>query len=444
MIEDLRQRLHRRRYPLRYAHLDALLQNQALDRDALLAKQARDRADIVAWAAAHTDFYAERLGPLAIESGQGGLDAAAFARLPILTKDDVRTRLDDLLDRDARGRAQLGHTGGSTGQPLAFWYDEAKHELMRGGMMRSYMLSGWRPGQKILNFWGARQDVVAGGVFGRKLGEGLGDFVAAEQTVPAWEYSTANLEAWARVVQRYRPTLLQGYASALAELARHVLARGLKLPGSLVGVYATAEVLDEDQRERMERAFRCKVFNQYGSREVPNMACECRHGNMHVFTDMVYLETLPRDGEDRLLVTSLTNRLMPFIRYDIGDSARLLEGECGCGLGFPLMAMGMCRQNDLIRTRDGRRIHPSFFNRLLYGLTQVRQYQWRQRGLDRIDLNLVAPEALPGTVVANLAAQIHAEVDPDLALAVHYVDQIPRTASGKHRYVIGMDATADR
>lgn len=437
MIEDLRQRLHRRRYPARYAHLQALLANQALDRAALLARQARDRAEIVAWAAAHTDFYAERLGP-----GPAGLDPAAFARLPILTKDDVRARLDDLLDRDARGRAQIGHTGGSTGQPLAFWYDEAKHELMRGGMMRSYMLSGWRPGQKILNFWGARQDVVAGGVFGRKVGEGLGDFVAAEKTVPAWEYSTANLDAWARTVQSYRPTLLQGYASALTELARHVLARGLKMPGSLIGVYSTAEVLDEAQRELMLRAFNCKVFNQYGSREVPNMACECRHGNMHVFTDMVYLETLPQDGEDRLLVTSLTNRLMPFIRYDIGDSARLLEGECGCGLGFPLMAMGMCRRNDLIRTRDGKRIHPSYFNRLLYGQTQVRQYQWRQRDVSRIDLNLVAPQALPEAEVARLAHQIRTELDPELALVVHYVDEIPRTASGKHRYVIGMDATA--
>jgi hypothetical protein len=42
----------------------------------------------------------------------------------------------------------------------------------------------------------------------------------------------------------------------------------------------------------MEQAFGCKVFNQYGSREIPNIACECRLGNMHVFTDMVYAEML--------------------------------------------------------------------------------------------------------------------------------------------------------
>lgn len=429
MIEGLRHRLHRRRHPARYAQLDALLRNQALSRQQLLDNQARDLADMVAWAVANTDYYAEKFAGL-------DLSARAFSDLPVLTKDEVRDHLDALLARGARERARLGHTGGSTGKPLAFWYDDAKHELMRAGMCRGYMMSGWRPGQKILNFWGARQDVVAGGVFG----QGMGDFIAAERTIPAWEYSEANLHAWARFIQAYRPTLLQGYASALTEVARHALAERMPMPRSLIGVYSTAEVLDEQQRELMQRAFGCKVFNQYGSREVPNMACECRHGNMHVFTDMVYLESRPMDGEDRLLVTSLTNRLMPFIRYDIGDSGRLLDGECGCGSPFPLMAMGMCRRNDLIRARDGRRIHPSYFNRLLYGLTRIRQYQWVQRGPDRMDLNLVAPEPLPEAVVADLAAHLRAEVDPDMALRVNYLEEIPRTVSGKHRFVIGLDA----
>jgi phenylacetate-CoA ligase len=437
MIAGLRHGLHRRRYPVRYAHLDALLRTQALSREQVLDKQARDLADIVAWAAAHTDYYAERFGA----DAPAGL---AFADLPILAKDDVRAHLDALLARGTPpGQAKLGHTGGSTGKPLAFWYDDAKHELMRAGMCRGYMMSGWRPGQKILNFWGARQDVVPGGVFGQRFGLGLDDFIAAEKTIAAWEYSEANLEQWARFIRSYRPTLLQGYASALTELARHVLARRMAMPKSLIGVYSTAEVLDDSQRELMQRAFGCKVFNQYGSREVPNMACECRHGNMHVFTDMVYLESRPLEGEERLLVTSLTNRLMPFIRYDIGDSGRLLDGACGCGSPFPLMAMGMCRRNDLIATRGGKRIHPSYFNRLLYGLTQIRQYQWVQRGLDRIELNLVASERLPEATVADLVAHLRVDVDPGMTLQVNYPDDIPRTVSGKHRFVIGMDTAAN-
>jgi len=431
MIARLRHWLHRRRHPLRYAHLDALLRTQSLKREDLLARQQRDLADIVEFAAAHTPYYAETLAPLLQD---GRFD---FNGLPVLKKDDVIRRLDDLLaDTADRSQAKLGHTGGSTGKPLAFWYDDAKHELMRAGMMRSYQLSGWRPGQKILNFWGARQDVVPGGVFGAQLG----DAIAAEHTISAYEYTEAQLVEWARFIQRYRPVLLQGYASVLAEVARVVIENGLAMPKTLLGVYSTAEVLTDAQRQRMQQAFGCKVFNQYGSREIPNIACECSHGKLHVFTDMVFLESRKIDDENRLLVTSLTNRLMPMIRYDIGDSGRLLDGECDCGLPFPLMEMDLCRQNDLIRTRSGKTVHPSYFNRLLYGQTQIRQYQWVQRDLDRITLNLVADRMPDAETLASWEMRIRSDVDAQMVLEVKRLGAIPKTVSGKHRFVIGMAA----
>ena len=430
MIERLRHALHRRRYRLRYDHLEHLLTLQALDRAQLLARQQHDVADIVAFAAANTSYYAETIGPLL-----DGSRMPALSELPILKKGDVIQRLDDLLARTAdRSQAKIGHTGGSTGKPLAFWYDDAKHELMRAGMMRSYMLSGWRPGQKILNFWGARQDVVPGGVFGTRLD----DIIAAEHTIAAFEYTEAQLVEWARFIQSYRPVLLQGYASVLSGVARVVIDNRLRMPGTLIGVYSTAEVLDDSQRQQMEQAFGCKVFNQYGSREIPNIACECRLGNMHVFTDMVMLESVPLENENRLLVTSLTNRLMPMIRYDIGDTGRLLDGECGCDLPFPLMEMELCRQNDLVRTRSGRTVHPSYFNRLLYGQTQIRHYQWVQHDFERLALNLVASRPLGADTLASLASSIREDVDAHMRLEVNYLDVIPRTVSGKHRFVISL------
>jgi phenylacetate-CoA ligase len=418
---SLRYWLHRRRQPLRYQLLDGLLATQALTRAQVLDKQQADLAAIVAFARAHTTYYGETLARLP--------ENWKIEDLPVLTKDAVRDRLPDLLTRghDPR-RTAIGHTGGSTGKPLAFYYDDHKHELMRAGMMRSYMMSGWRPGQKILNFWGARQDTVAGGVFG---GERIGDFIAAEKTLPAHEISTARLAAWAAFIRRYRPTLLQGYASVLAALARHVLDAGIAMPASLIGVYSTAEVLDDAQRALMEQAFGCQVFNQYGSREIPNIACECRHGRMHVFTDMVWLES----ANGQLLVSSLTNRLMPMLRYANGDSGELLDGECDCGSPFPLMAMGMCRRNDFIVAPDGRRIHPSFFNRQLYGMTGIENYRYVQTTPDRLALELVGPE-LDTAASERIRAAIRAELGGNVDFAIKYVPAIERTASGKHRFVI--------
>jgi len=434
----LKRWLHRRQRPQRYAYLAELLANQRLSAAALRTQQESALQDIVAFARSNTRFYAEHYRDLP--------PGWRIDDLPVLTKADLRARLPELL---AQGHdpatTPIGHTGGSTGTPLAFWYDEEKHERMRAGMIRSYMLSGWRPGQKILNFWGARQDTVKGGVFRSSVWD---DLIAAETTLPAHEISAAKLAAWASVIRRYRPVLLQGYASILAALARHVRDEKISMPDSLLGVYSTAEVLTEAMRETMESAFGCQVFNQYGSREIPNIACECRHGSMHVFSDLVWLES--RNGQ--LLVTSLTNRLMPMIRYENGDAGELLAGECACGLPFPRMQMGLCRHNDFIVTPDGRRLHPAFFNRLLYGHTGIAAYQWRQDAPGEVRLLLAGDtekSAQPLRAASGLTASLLAGRQMEqqlsdalaregLALAIETVPEIERTISGKHRFVISL------
>lgn len=435
MIRLLRRLRDRRLHPQRYAQLAQLLPVSAMTRQQLRARQYADLAAIVDFAARHTDFYAARFAGL-LPSGGDALDST---RLPVLSKQDVVDHMDAMLIRDVdRGRVKVGHTGGSTGKPLAFYYDEAKHELMLAGMMRGFMMSGWRPGQKVLYFWGASRDVMPGGVFAR-YGDRL---LASERAIAAVEYSEERLRQWADIVRRWRPVLIYGYATALTELARFVIDHRLRMPATLLGVYSTAEMLHEWQRTLIRQAFGCQVFNQYGCREVPNIAWECRLGHMHVFTDMVYLESVPEDSSDRLLVTSLTNRLMPFIRYDLGDSGRLLSDQCDCGLPFPLMQMDMCRHNDLIRTRSGKRMHPAYFNRLLYGLTGVRQYQWVQIAVDRLQLNLVCERPLPGQTLASIETKIRRDLDSQMVLEVNYVAAIARTDSGKHRFVIGL-AEAD-
>ena len=102
----------------------------------------------------------------------------------------------------------------------------------------------------------------------------------------------------------------------------------------------------------------------------------------------------------------------------------------------------MCRQNDLIRTRGGKTLHPSYFNRLLDGQTQIRHYQWVQHDLDRITLNLVAAQPLD---TETLAARLRTrDVDAQMVLEVNYLDAIPRTVSGKHRFVIGLPQGPNR
>lgn len=429
MLYQLKKFFHRGLHRERYKLLDELLYNQTLSKAQLLNKQRQDLSSILQHACSNSPYYHDKYSPIIGDNPQ----QISLASLPILHKDEVVQHRDAMLPRGKdKSTLSIGNTGGSTGKPVSFYYDQHKHELMRAGMIRSYMWCGWKPGQKILNFWGARQDIQHGNYNSQKFNE----FIAAEKTIAAYEYTESQLDDWTKIIHSYKPVLLQGYASILAELSRYIIANNIRLPKTILGVYSTAEVLYDWQRKLMEQAFDCKVFNQYGSREIPNIACECSHGNQHIFTDMVYLESQTINGEERLIITSLSNRLMPFIRYDIGDSGRLKDGDCPCGSPFPMMDMGLCRSNDLIKTKSGKTIHPSYFNRLLYGQTDIRQYQYIQTALDKITLNIVSPSRLCVETTNFLKESVRRDVAENMALEINYVDEIKRSVSGKHRFVI--------
>lgn len=431
MIRLLRYWLQRAKTPERFELLAGLLPIEAQSRQEVLQKQRREFAEMAAFAARHTDYYAHSFGQLIDAPGRSPVPED----LPILHKQDVIENIDRLLRRDVDlRRVKTGHTGGSTGKPLAFYYDDHKHELMLAGMMRGFMMSGWRPGQRILYFWGASRDVSPSGVFAA----GQGGFFGVEKTVAAVEFSEARLNEWVNLIRNWRPVLLYGYASALTELARFIVDTKIDLPKTPLGVYSTAEVLNDWQRELMQQAFGCKVFNQYGCREVPNIAWECRHGGLHVFSDLVRLERVDGVRDPRLLVTSLSDRLMPFIRYELGDTGELLSDGCACGSAFPRLAMGLCRSNDLVVTPDGRKIHPSVLNRVLYGLDGIRRYQWVQRSPRQLDLALLGSQRLDAATERRIAAAVRRDVDPRMAVEIGYVQALPRTAAGKHRFVIGL------
>jgi phenylacetate-CoA ligase len=424
-MSRLKYFIHRQARPLRYRLLKSLLENEALSAEQLLHYQQQQFNAMVRYAIEHTEFYRDRY------QGITGPDYDSTG-LPVLAKQDVVEQRDAMLagGPDQAG-LKLGYTGGSTGQPLAYYYTDEKTEHMRAGMMRSYRWAGWRPGDRVLNFWGARQDI-------RKPGDRLRRYAAAEQTQGAYEFSDVDLLNWARRIQSWKPTLLQGYASILAELAMFVKRKNMRMPSGIKGVYSTAEVLYDWQRAAIESAFACTVFNQYGSREVPNMGLQCAHGNFHVFSDLVKLESVPVDGEHRLLVTSLTNRVMPMIRYELGDLGRLKDGPCSCGSPFPLMELYVCRKNDLVVTPAGRKIYPAYFVHLLDGHGGVEQFQFAQAAPGRIVLRLIAPQDVADDLEQALKTRIQADLGSDMEFQVKRVEAIPRSQSGKHRFVMGM------
>ena len=417
LLTRLRSRIQRQRFPIRYRELDRLLKSQRLSTATLQQQQQQQLQQIVTHAAEQVPFYQTRLSEW----------DGTLVSLPILTKQEVQHHLDDLLSSTHDpAHTKVGYTGGSTGAPVAYYYDEEKIEKMRGGQYRSFMQCGWQPGDRVLQLWGAAQDLSSTSLLAR--------WIAAEETVAAAIFDEATLHYWYQRLIQYRPSVVRGYPSILAALANFMIDQQLPPPSTLLGCFSTAEVLYPHQRSNIEQALECKVYNQYGSREIPNISCECAHGNQHIFTDLVAVESVEQEGEPQLLITSLTNRLMPMIRYQIGDLGRLLDEPCSCGSPFPLMEMEVCRSNDLIQAPNGRQIYPSWLIHLLDEIEGIEQFQFHQPSQERLLLQFIAEGEHP-LDPALLEQKIHAEMGAAMQLSVEQVKEIPRNRSGKHRFV---------
>ena len=190
------------------------------------------------------------------------------------------------------------------------------------------------------------------------------------------------------LLQRMRPTILEGRPSLLQLLATEMQQRGVT--GVSCGLVATTgEVLHEPVRELLERTFSAKVRDHYNCDELGNMAWECpdRPGVMHVNTDTSVIEIVDEKGlrvqegcEGRVIVTSLYNRAMPFIRYAIGDRAEIYaphRSRCSCGHRGPSIRLVGGRDEDYLIFADGKRVSPRIPYRMVWDQLPVADFENR-------------------------------------------------------------------
>ena len=141
-----------------------------------------------------------------------------------------------------------------------------------------------------------------------------------------------------------------------------------------------AEPWSEGLRTKLEAAWGggYDARDIYGLSEVigPGVAVECREnkGGMHVFEDHFYPEivdpetgVLVAEGEaGELVLTTLTKRAQPVIRYRTRDITRFLAGDCPCGRTSRRIARLEGRADDMLIIR-GINVYPRTIETVLMG-----------------------------------------------------------------------------
>ena len=392
--------------------------------------------DLLRHAEQHVPYYRELFRDVGVSS-RDIRSLQDFAQLPVLTKTIIRERGTDLVRDDVpRERVLPHHSGGSTGVPLTFFRDREYVDASDAGTYRNLRQAGWRAGDMIAFFWGWNDRLERMSAI---------EFEVRQRMRRAYQFDPFQagpvaFEAWTRKWRSIDPVVALGYASTIARFAEHVERARMRVR-PLRGVFTTAEKLHAPQREVIERVFGCRVFDCYGSSEVQNIAAECPAGSMHINADFVVLEaeaTGERPGAPSpLIVTSLWNRAMPFIRYRNEDVGSIVPGTCDCGNNFPLMSLDVGRVSDNFVLPCGRVVHGEYFTHLMYGAEDIESFQFHQLTEDHIILSVVPLGRSPGGRAESLrrtVAAVEALTERPVTVEVREVAGIALSEAGKHRF----------
>jgi phenylacetate-CoA ligase len=408
----------------------------------LEARERWSRAEIEAYqlerlnavwrhAAAHVPYYRTLAARARLPDRFRSL-AEFRAVIPVLPRSLVRS------DRQAflSDRACPGHwdfSSGSTGTPTQFYRSREAHREVLRCKYRFQAMWGVDIFDRMVFLWGHSASFERG-LAGRLASwrQPLLDRLRNRLRLSAYHLGRGDLRRALSRIARFQPAAVYAYTSAAHVLAQEAEAAGFHCD-SLRLFILSAEPVYPHVTRTVERAFGVPAAIEYGCVEFGMVAAEWPDRTLRVREDVVLAETLPRqDGTFDIVLTSLNNPSFPLLRYASGDSTdTALEIP---DRGFAVLRNVVGRQNDLIRTRSGRYLHPIRLDELFSRDVKVRSWQVHQRAGGGVWVGLEArvPTSPPDT--AALEGEVR-ELLEGYPVEVEVVDVLPRTEAGKHRWI---------
>jgi phenylacetate-coenzyme A ligase PaaK-like adenylate-forming protein len=250
----------------------------------------------------------------------------------------------------------------------------------------------------------------------------------------------------------YQPELLMTYPSFARRILEEQESGRLQIRPRRIG--STAEVLSPDVRSRVRATWNAPVLDTYGTTEAGLLGTECDAvRGIHIAEDMVVFEVVDERNRrvpagtpgSKVLLTSLFNRTLPLIRYELSDLVTLAEGACECGRPYARVTAIEGRREDYLvfHAKGGGsvRIHAARLRGPLDGVPGLRQFQLVP-GEGRLTLRLsVRGDARADEIVASALAAVRtalAEADADVQVTGELVDAIERAGTGAKEKLVAL------
>ncbi len=364
-----------------------------------------------------------------------------FLGIPILTKDDVRKNLDKILAPNYDKYIPF-LTSGSTGIPLRGFKDKECSEFKRACGRRSELWSGYDLGERIYCLYGEPEKELTGFVklkatFRRK-------YLNRTEILDLLKLSDKSMFEFAKKMRKKPPSLLWGHAHGLYQLALYLENQNIT-DIQPKGMYSAGMVLHNWERKKIEEIFNCKLQDRYGGEELGLIATECKkQEGLHINTDSHFVEFLDKDGNpvapgERgvIVVTDLTNYVMPFIRYKLEDVGEYSTDLCSCGRTQPLIKKLEGRVADFLITPEKELVSGiSLTDHFAGHISGVAQIQIIQNELDKLELKIVKNNEYGKKTIEQISNLVLDFFGNRMEYKIELVDSISKESSGKYRFTI--------
>lgn len=161
-------------------------------------------------------------------------------------------------------------------------------------------------------------------------------------------------------------------------------------------IISVAEILEDSDREKIERCFGLRVDQIYQCTE-GFLAYTCSAGNLHINEDIIKLEKQYVDKENKRfipIITDMCRTSQPIIRYRLNDILVEDNQKCRCGSVFCKIKKIEGRQDDIFIFESNLNkeveVYPDYIRRCILLADDVEQYRVEQIEKNRIKIYIVS------------------------------------------------------
>lgn len=402
--------------------------------------QEQKLRDLLIHAFSHVPFYKEKYSQAGFQlSDFQNFKLEDLQRLPYLEKQELREFGETSLLSDNKEKGNFYSSSGSTGTPTKIYYSPSFHQIWSAAFE-----------VRIREWAGVDRFSARGMIGGRRVvkeGDSQGPFYRynsfEKQTYfSAYHIGPNTVKDYLEGMIKGKVEYMTGYAMSNYFLAQEIEKAGLKAP-KLKAVITSSEKLSPEMRETFRRVYQCETFDSYSGVEACGLISETPDGYLVNSPDVGILEVLDENGNavpagasGEVVSTGLLNFDQPLIRYRIGDRVSLAkEGAGPKNIDMPVIEQIDGRVEDKVVGPDGRamvRFHGIFIDH--QGLVASQVVQEKR---DLIILRLVTDSSYSKDISEPIMIQrIQSQLGSDIKVNFEYLEELPRTSSGKIKAVI--------